>query len=159
ILKTTPPNAQETVAAAPLGQQSELPKRLALVDQRYQPLYFRKVSQAFDKRTTEFKDKLADALENFCDNPSVADSLKDVNEHHQKDLQAKLKAIENDWNRRHPRIKLAIDSFSGYCIFRSEEFAARVAKLNIPLHLADDGADYKKRIQTLQDGSTPLAVF
>src|SRR5262249_29868650 len=61
---------------------------------------------------------------------------------------------------KHPRTKLAIDSFSGYSVFRSEEFRAKLtARSNIKLHLADDRADYKKRIETLKSGETPLAVF
>jgi outer membrane protein OmpA-like peptidoglycan-associated protein len=159
LLATAQPSAQDVVTAAPLGQQAELQKRLAVVDQRYLLTYADKVNQAFDKRITEFRGKLEDALENFGDNPSIAEAVKDVHEGQREKLQAKLKDLEKDWDSRHPRIKLAIDSFSGYCIFRSEEFCSRVAKLNIPLHLADDGADYKKRIQTLQDSTTPLAVF
>ena len=44
-------------------------------------------------------------------------------------------------------------------MLRSPEFLAKLAKQNIKLHLVDDDADYKKRIETLQKGETPLAVF
>jgi flagellar motor protein MotB len=57
------------------------------------------------------------------------------------------------------RVRLALDSFSGYAIFRSPEFARQLAAQGIGLDLVDDGADYGRRIKSLRDGQTPLAVF
>src|SRR5438128_345184 len=37
---------------------------------------------------------------------------------------------------------LALDSFSGYAVFRSPEFKEELAKLGIGLNLRDDNADY-----------------
>ena len=56
-------------------------------------------------------------------------------------------------------IHLALDSFSGYCIFRSPDFKKRLAKSNINFEYVDDKADYKSRMQKVQSGETPLAVF
>jgi outer membrane protein OmpA-like peptidoglycan-associated protein len=62
--------------------------------------------------------------------------------------------------RRHAQqVRLALDSFSGYCLFRSREFAAELDTRNIGLELVDDKADYTQRLTSLADGSTPLAVF
>jgi outer membrane protein OmpA-like peptidoglycan-associated protein len=58
-----------------------------------------------------------------------------------------------------PKIKLALDSFSGYCIFRSPEFKKRLAKSGFDFEYADDKADYAKRMETIKSGDTPLAVF
>jgi outer membrane protein OmpA-like peptidoglycan-associated protein len=54
---------------------------------------------------------------------------------------------------------VAIDSFLGYAIFRSPKFKERLIEQGIKLHLVDDHADYKKRIETLNKGDTPLALF
>jgi outer membrane protein OmpA-like peptidoglycan-associated protein len=58
-----------------------------------------------------------------------------------------------------PKLRLALDSFSGYCIFRSPEFKKKLADKGIDYDWVDDQADYGKRMETLKDGSTPLAVF
>lgn len=57
------------------------------------------------------------------------------------------------------RVRLALDSFSGYAIFRSPEFRQNLAASRIGIELVDDGADYAQRLRTLQSGETPLAVF
>jgi len=56
-------------------------------------------------------------------------------------------------------IKFALDSFSGYAVFRSESFLEKLAERGIKLELADDGADYSKRIRALRKGDVQLAVF
>ena len=61
---------------------------------------------------------------------------------------------------RHSRTaRIAIDSFSGYCLFRSDEFRDELSSRGIALELVDDKADYQRRLESLADGSTPLAVF
>lgn len=57
------------------------------------------------------------------------------------------------------RVRLALDSFSGYSLLRTEEFQKDLAAHGIDLELVDDAADYAKRIKTVQNGTTPLAVF
>lgn len=56
-------------------------------------------------------------------------------------------------------VALALDSFSGYAIFRSEAFRKQLAANGIQLQLVDDGADYSKRLRSVATGETPLAVF
>ncbi len=56
-------------------------------------------------------------------------------------------------------IKFALDSFSGYAVFRSPEFAEELSKQGIKLELIDDGADYSKRIRALKDRHVQMAVF
>ena len=71
----------------------------------------------------------------------------------------RLQHIDDTLKKKHPRIQLACDSFSGYCVFRSREFQTKLADQDIWVHLIDDKADYSKRIQSLQSGETSLAVF
>ena len=57
------------------------------------------------------------------------------------------------------RVQLALDSFSGYSIFRSPEFLDALANQGIGLEPVDDGADYAARLSSIANGQTPLAVF
>lgn len=57
------------------------------------------------------------------------------------------------------QVKIALDGFSGYAVFRSPEFQEELRKKGIKLDLEDDGADYPKRLASLKDGSTDMAVF
>jgi outer membrane protein OmpA-like peptidoglycan-associated protein len=57
------------------------------------------------------------------------------------------------------KVKLALDSFPGYCIFRSDEFKKKLAEQKIDIECKDDEADYAKRMETIKTGETPLAVF
>jgi hypothetical protein len=57
------------------------------------------------------------------------------------------------------KIRLALDSFPGYCIFRSDELKKKLKAQDIELVLEDDQADYPKRMETVSKGDTPLAVF
>lgn len=56
-------------------------------------------------------------------------------------------------------IALSLDSFSGYCVFRSVEMEEELAAQGIYLDLVDDAADYNKRLDRLASGQAPLAVF
>ena len=58
-----------------------------------------------------------------------------------------------------PKLRLALDSFSGYCIFRSPEFKKKLADQKLDFEWVDDKADYPARMKTVQAGETPLAVF
>jgi len=57
------------------------------------------------------------------------------------------------------KLRLALDSFSGYCIFRSDEFKKKLADQGIDYEFVDDNADYPARMKTVASGDTPLAVF
>jgi hypothetical protein len=56
-------------------------------------------------------------------------------------------------------VRLAGDSFSGYCLFRAPEFQKRLAGQGVDYEWVDDKADYAKRMGTIQSGQTPLAVI
>ena len=56
-------------------------------------------------------------------------------------------------------ITFALDSFSGYAVFRSEEFEEGLREKRIKLSLTDDGADYSQRIRALKEGGVQMAVF
>ena len=56
-------------------------------------------------------------------------------------------------------VRVALDSFSGYCILRSAGMAESLARQGIRLSLTDDGADYMQRIKALQKGDVDMAVF
>lgn len=63
-------------------------------------------------------------------------------------------------DRRHEhQLRLALDSFSGYSLFRSRAFHDDLAARGIGLDLVDDRADYGRRIQALRDGDVHLAAF
>lgn len=62
-------------------------------------------------------------------------------------------------SRYEHEITFALDSFSGYAVFRSEEFRKELAKKKIRLTLEDDGADYSQRARALKQGDVQLAVF
>jgi outer membrane protein OmpA-like peptidoglycan-associated protein len=56
-------------------------------------------------------------------------------------------------------VRLAADSFSGYCLLRSPEFSSRLARQGIALKVVDDAADYMARLRALQAGDVEMAVF
>jgi outer membrane protein OmpA-like peptidoglycan-associated protein len=57
------------------------------------------------------------------------------------------------------KLDLALDSFSGYAVFRSTTFRDELAKRSIKVALHDDGADYLNRLRNLKSGKVQLAVF
>jgi outer membrane protein OmpA-like peptidoglycan-associated protein len=107
----------------------------------------------------DFRKKWDEALDTCADTPSVDSYGSRVNLLYRGKLTDRLQRIDDTLKKKHVRIKLAFDSFSGYAVFRSREFQARLSDQDVRVHLIDDKADYKKRIQTLQSGETPLAVF
>ncbi len=56
-------------------------------------------------------------------------------------------------------IVLALDSFSGYCLLRSEALREDLKQQQIRLTLQDDQADYVARLRSLKDGKSQLAAF
>ncbi|MEM9417633.1 MAG: OmpA family protein [Planctomycetota bacterium] len=57
------------------------------------------------------------------------------------------------------RVKLSLDSFSGYAVLRSPKMLDALAGRGIDLKTVDDGADYIGRLQAVRSGETPMAVF
>ncbi|MBN1912543.1 MAG: OmpA family protein [Pirellulales bacterium] len=62
-------------------------------------------------------------------------------------------------SRYEHHVKLALDSFSGYAVFRCDEFRQELAKRRIKLELEDDKANYTRRAEQLASGETQMAVF
>ena len=57
------------------------------------------------------------------------------------------------------KVRLSLDSFSGYCFFRSETMREELRQEGIELELVDDKANYARRLEALASGKVPLAVF
>lgn len=56
-------------------------------------------------------------------------------------------------------IALGIDSFSGYAIFRCDEFQQQLSQKGIRCRQVDDQADYVARAKALADGKIQMALF
>ncbi len=56
-------------------------------------------------------------------------------------------------------LDLALDSFSGYAILRSENMKEELARKRIRLNYLNDEADYRGRIEALRSGQVQMAVF
>jgi outer membrane protein OmpA-like peptidoglycan-associated protein len=56
-------------------------------------------------------------------------------------------------------IAIGIDSFSGYAVFRTNDFQSQLANRGIKLKLIDDGADYTARATALEKGKLQFALF
>jgi outer membrane protein OmpA-like peptidoglycan-associated protein/ABC-type nitrate/sulfonate/bicarbonate transport system substrate-binding protein len=74
-------------------------------------------------------------------------------------LKKKLEVETSSESRYRYEVKMAHDSFSGYCILRSESVFNRLTAAGIRLVLKDDRADYLGRIKALKDGDVDMAVF
>lgn len=72
--------------------------------------------------------------------------------------QQRLDETSADSRYRH-HIDFALDSFSGYAVFRSQDFRDELSKKRIKVNLIDDGADYSQRIEALQSGEVQVAAF
>jgi len=57
------------------------------------------------------------------------------------------------------QVTMRADSFSGYCILRSEEMRKQLKSSGISLAIDDDKADYLDRLKALQEGKADMAVF
>lgn len=77
-----------------------------------------------------------------------------VKQEHEKTVQ---KTSAN--SRYNTQINFAYDSFSGYCVFRSQEFENELGHKRIKMNAIDDGADYTARLKGLKSGNTQIAVF
>ncbi len=74
-------------------------------------------------------------------------------------LSKKLKEATSSTSRYKDELVLAADSFSGYCILRSESFKQELRDRGIKLRVEDDKADYAARLDALRAGGVQLAAF
>ena len=72
---------------------------------------------------------------------------------------AELEAATRADSRYDATVTIALDSFSGYAVLRSDAFKKELADRGVRLKLVDDGADYRKRLAALADGTAPVAAF
>ena len=61
--------------------------------------------------------------------------------------------------RYRQHVRVAADSFSGYCVLRSDVLKKKLGAAGIKLSVLDDEADYAHRIKALRDGDIEMAVF
>lgn len=71
----------------------------------------------------------------------------------------KLSEATGSASRYQDEIVLAADSFSGYCILRSEAFKQELRDRKLKVSVQDDKADYAARLDALRAGKVQLAVF
>ena len=121
--------------------------------------YRRQANVQMQALEDEFRKQWDKALDTCADSPSIDTYVERVSLLYQPQFANRLKHIDQIYKEKHVRIDLALDSFSGYCVFRSEEFQRTLADQKVRVHLIDDKAVYSERIQTIQSGKTPLAVF
>jgi len=74
-------------------------------------------------------------------------------------LRKRLEVETGTETRYQDEIKIAHDSFSGYCILRSDSVRNQLTAAGIKLKLEDDQADYVGRIKALKRGKVDMAVF
>jgi len=74
-------------------------------------------------------------------------------------LSKKLKEATGSTSRYKDELVLAADSFSGYCVLRSDAFKQELRDRKIKLSIQDDKADYAARLEALRAGKAQLAVF
>jgi len=74
-------------------------------------------------------------------------------------LSKKLNQATGSTSRYKDELVLAADSFSGYCVLRSEAFKQELRDRQLKLRVEDDKADYTARLDALRAGKVQLAVF
>jgi len=168
-LRYPAPDLEACVAKAPAWRQDKLRREFEKQDAANKKTYDGLLERKFQDQVGKFRGRWELAVQDFSDAPTVDQFVNAATEDEKKEplvadankekLKKLLENADTECKALHPRTKLAIDGFSGYCVFRSPEFKERVINLGIKLHLVDDAADYTKRIETLETGETPLAVF
>ncbi|MBN1674731.1 MAG: OmpA family protein [Kiritimatiellae bacterium] len=78
---------------------------------------------------------------------------------YQKTQRDALAAQTGSEGRYKHAVRLAADSFSGYCLLRSPALAEGLSREGIKLSVVDDGADYMQRMDALSRGDVEMAVF
>ncbi len=71
----------------------------------------------------------------------------------------KLAGQTGSGSRYEHHITVAMDSFSGYSILRSDAFNTGLQDHGVKLSIEDDGADYVRRVKTLRNRDVQMAVF
>jgi outer membrane protein OmpA-like peptidoglycan-associated protein/ABC-type nitrate/sulfonate/bicarbonate transport system substrate-binding protein len=74
-------------------------------------------------------------------------------------LQKETEEATSSESHYRTEITIAVDSFSGYSILRSEEIRDLLQSDGIRLTIQDDGADTDGRIRALRDGEVQMAAF
>ena len=74
-------------------------------------------------------------------------------------LERRLRDQTGSESRYRDTVTLALDSFSGYAILRSDAFADLVRRDGIRIDIIDDEADYLGRMESLRRGDVDMAVF
>src|SRR5687768_14477552 len=74
-------------------------------------------------------------------------------------LKKKVKEQTSSSSVYKDQLTVAVDSFSGYAILRSDHLRNQLRLQEIQLNIVDDKADYAERLKSLQKGTTQLGVF
>jgi outer membrane protein OmpA-like peptidoglycan-associated protein len=76
-----------------------------------------------------------------------------------RELELRMTGVKVGGSGQQLTIRLSLDAFSGYWVFRSESFREELSLRGIDLELVDDRADYGERMEALRTGEAPMAVF
>ena len=71
----------------------------------------------------------------------------------------KLEETTSSQSQYKHQVRMISDAFSGYCIFRSDEFKKELKNHGIKFLYSDDSADYKARLDALEAGKADVAPF
>lgn len=74
-------------------------------------------------------------------------------------LAGRLEQATSGTSQYKDEIVVAADSFSGYCLLRSEALKEDLKRSQIRLVVKDDKANYRGRLESLRDGEVQLAAF
>ena len=89
----------------------------------------------------------------------VTPMRKSAEERSQEEAErAALEATQGDLPYEH-EVTIALDSFSGYAVLRSNTFSQLLRRNKIKLDLLDDGANYTERLESLRTGKAQMAAF
>jgi outer membrane protein OmpA-like peptidoglycan-associated protein len=83
-------------------------------------------------------------------------AARDAEQESQK--QSTLAATSGELPYDH-EVTMALDSFSGYAVLRSDLFRQLLRRSKIKLELVDDGANYQQRLKSLDAGKAQMAAF
>ncbi len=79
---------------------------------------------------------------------------------HQASVESDRKLQETQGTSKYSKeLSIGIDSFSGYAIFRSDEFQNQLSQKGIRFKLVDDQVDYTARAKAIAEGKTQFALF
>jgi outer membrane protein OmpA-like peptidoglycan-associated protein/ABC-type nitrate/sulfonate/bicarbonate transport system substrate-binding protein len=83
-----------------------------------------------------------------------AEAARDQQQREQRQIEA-----TQGTSRYQHEISLGLDAFSGYAVLRSESFRQSLAGSGIRLAIIDDGADYARRMDSMESGEIQFAAF